>query len=93
MLPAAGVYEALVRSEMLYVPIEPRLENLKMVSSVINLISPEEATLDETYWSGNLVNPVLFNQAVQTACTSGELPNLDTPIEIGHHPALSGPVK
>ncbi|PKY06130.1 hypothetical protein P168DRAFT_280966 [Aspergillus campestris IBT 28561] len=64
-----------------------------MVSSVTNAILPENASLDETYWSANLVSPVKFNQALHTIGNSGELKHVDLLIEIGPHSALAGPIR
>jgi acyl transferase domain-containing protein len=41
------------------------------------------------YWDSNMVNPVLFMQAVDHACAS--MKSLDLIIEFGPHPALKGP--
>lgn len=65
----------------------------KMVSSVTNSVLDQTARLGETYWSSNLRNPVLFNQAVQTILTSDEFADVDVFIEIGPHSAMAGPIK
>lgn len=44
----------------------------------------------DTYWNDNMVNPVLFSQAISLA-VSEEGP-FDIAIEVGPHPALKGPV-
>jgi acyl transferase domain-containing protein len=64
-----------------------------MVSSVTNVILPRTTILDETYWSANLLSPVLFNQAIQTIRSSEEFAHIDTLIEVGPHSALSGPIR
>lgn len=46
-------------------------------------------TLEGTYWMENMVNPVLFAQAVEGALNDTEDPALA--IELGPHPALKGP--
>ncbi|KAL8923718.1 MAG: hypothetical protein Q9208_004470 [Pyrenodesmia sp. 3 TL-2023] len=46
--------------------------------------------LSHIYWKDNMVNPVLFSQAIEAAFT-GESP-FDMVIEVGPHPALKGPV-
>lgn len=44
--------------------------------------------LCDLYWRDNMVNAVLFTEAVQSAATSEEL---NMAIEVGPHPALKGP--
>ncbi|CCF33226.1 hypothetical protein CH063_00138 [Colletotrichum higginsianum] len=93
MLPAVEKYEALVRKARQTSLTRLVSEKAKMVSSVTNSVLPEDAVLDEKYWSANLVSPVLFNQAVQTALTSKDVPKIDILIEVGPHSALSGPIR
>lgn len=45
--------------------------------------------LADTYWSNNMVNPVLFSQAVAYAV--GAVGPFDMALEVGPHPALKGP--
>ncbi|TVY17879.1 Hybrid PKS-NRPS synthetase prlS [Lachnellula arida] len=45
--------------------------------------------LKDTYWNENMVQPVLFSQAVEAALAAKG--PLDMAIEIGPHPALKGP--
>jgi hybrid polyketide synthase/nonribosomal peptide synthetase ACE1 len=45
--------------------------------------------LADTYWSNNMVNPVLFSQAVTYAV--GAAGPFDMALEVGPHPALKGP--
>ncbi|KAL4783545.1 acyl transferase domain-containing protein [Aspergillus varians] len=47
--------------------------------------------LSSTYWNDNMVEPVLFSQAVELAVTAGS--PFDLAIEVGPHPALQGPAK
>ena len=94
MHPAAAKYEALVRRARLNMPLDlPLSLDAKMVSTVTNSILSEETVLDETYWSANLLNPVLFNQTVQTIATAPEFAEVDMLIEVGPHSALSGPIR
>ncbi|KAI1825867.1 hypothetical protein F4861DRAFT_500148 [Xylaria intraflava] len=44
--------------------------------------------LRDSYWDINMVKPVLFKQAVDSACASTDF---DLIIELGPHPALKGP--
>ncbi|KAI0888665.1 uncharacterized protein GGS22DRAFT_61892 [Annulohypoxylon maeteangense] len=46
-------------------------------------------SLEGPYWDSNMLNPVLFKQAVERACL--ETGPFDIAIEIGPHPALKGP--
>ena len=94
MHSAAAKYEALTRRARLDMPLDlPLSVDAKMVSTVTNSILSEGTILDETYWSANLLNPVLFNQAVQTIATAPEFAEVDMLIEIGPHSALSGPIR
>ncbi|CAI7658413.1 unnamed protein product [Penicillium glandicola] len=96
MQPAAAKYEALVRNARQTLDLDgPKLlsDNVQMVSSVTNAIIGRTAILDETYWSANLLSPVLFNQVIQTIGSSAEFDQIDMLIEIGPHSALSGPIR
>ncbi|KAL4749621.1 hypothetical protein BDW72DRAFT_194652 [Aspergillus terricola var. indicus] len=97
MHPASAPYEALVRQARLALGKIPPRSTLpapvRMVSSVTNAILPEDASLDEAYWSANLVSPVKFNQALHTIGNSEELRHVDLLIEIGPHSALAGPIR
>ncbi|RYP64004.1 hypothetical protein DL771_008975 [Monosporascus sp. 5C6A] len=93
MLPAVEKYEALIRQARLGGLKQPKIEKAKMVSSVTNAILAKDEVLDAAYWSANLLNPVLFNQATQTALAHKDLPSIDILIEIGPHSALAGPVR
>lgn len=93
MLPAVEKYEALIRKARQSSLRGHVSDKVMMISSVTNAVLPEDAVLDEKYWSANLVSPVLFNQAVQTALTSNDVPKIDVLIEIGPHSALSGPIR
>ncbi|KAF9884961.1 hypothetical protein FE257_000871 [Aspergillus nanangensis] len=97
MQPASERYEALVRRARLALstslPKGSQSTTVKMVSSVTNAILPDDARLDETYWSANLLSPVKFNQAMQTIGTSNEFRHVDLFVEIGPHSALAGPIR
>lgn len=93
MLPAIERYQGLVAKTKKRVTQTDSSSNIKMVSSVTNSVLPSDAVLNETYWSTNIVNPVLFNQAVQIALNCENTPKVDILIEIGPHSALSGPVR
>jgi acyl transferase domain-containing protein/NADPH:quinone reductase-like Zn-dependent oxidoreductase len=96
MQPAAAKYEALVRNARQTLDLDsPKLlsDNVQMVSSVTNTILARNAVLDESYWSANLLSPVLFSQVIQTIASSAEFDQIDTLIEVGPHSALSGPIR
>ncbi len=43
------------------------------------------------YWSDNMLRPVLFAQALETACSMNTETPFNMAIEVGPHPALKGP--
>lgn len=61
-------------------------------SSVLNGedMSGRHELLKGTYWSSNMISPVLFEKAITTAYTV--LGPFDCALEVGPHPALKGPV-
>ncbi|KAI4118120.1 MAG: hypothetical protein LQ345_001759 [Seirophora villosa] len=94
MAPVAVEYEAAIRKAKEAQPFDlPAPSKAQMVSSVTNSLIPDDAVIDETYWSANLRSPVLFNQAVQTISKHPAFSDVDLLIEIGPHSALSGPIK
>lgn len=95
MVPASEAYRRLVQeSKASVLPFDLPLEtSARMVSSVTNSILPQDAILDEDYFSANLRQPVLFNQAVQTILTAPEFADVDLLVEIGPHSAMSGPIR
>ena len=64
----------------------------KWVSSVHPYEHVPESSLSASYWRRNLESPVLFSQAMQALASSTETA-VDLLIEIGPHPALSGPLR
>ncbi|KAJ6172830.1 KR domain-containing protein [Penicillium chermesinum] len=96
MKPAASRYEALVQRARKVGNLDGgkfATENVRMVSSVTNTVLSETSVLDETYWSANLLNPVLFTQALQIIGSDAEFAHIDTIIEVGPHSALAGPIR
>ncbi|KAI0017755.1 KR domain-containing protein [Xylariomycetidae sp. FL0641] len=94
MEPVAQRYEELIRSANTRRRSSGLVQTpAVMVSSVTNTVLPAGTALDETYWSANLCNPVLFNQAVQTLLTSPRFSDVDLLVEVGPHSAMAGPVK
>ncbi|THW23325.1 putative polyketide synthase [Aureobasidium pullulans] len=64
------------------------------VSSVTGTVH-DATTIDASYWVQNLVQPVLFADAMKTVLTApghtGRAPNII--VEVGPHAALKGPIK
>ncbi|KAJ6020506.1 hypothetical protein N7540_006010, partial [Penicillium herquei] len=89
MLPCAAPYiEAVQRSG---IQIRDRSHaSTTWISSVYGKdIDNVNDSITDTYWSNNMINPVLFSQAVSFAV--GALGPFDMAIEVGPHPALKGP--
>ncbi|RYP76535.1 hypothetical protein DL770_007206 [Monosporascus sp. CRB-9-2] len=82
--PAATRYEDLVqRSRENALPFDlPMTTDTRMVSSVTSSVVPKDTMLGAAYFSSNLRQPVLFNQAIQTIIESDEFANVDMLIEI-----------
>jgi hybrid polyketide synthase/nonribosomal peptide synthetase ACE1 len=89
MLSCAAPYIAAVRK--CGTTVQPRPNGSPTwVSSVYGEnIDDVNDSLSDTYWSNNMINPVLFSQAVTYAV--GALGPFDMALEIGPHPALKGP--
>ncbi|EHA49333.1 lovastatin nonaketide synthase [Pyricularia oryzae 70-15] len=49
----------------------------------------ELGELKSTYWTDNMVKPVLFREAIESAVSGNNL--YDVAVEVGPHPALKGP--
>ncbi len=47
-------------------------------------------SMEANYWAENMINPVLFSQAIE--CSMEECGGFGAVLEIGPHPALKGPV-
>ncbi|KAJ5149740.1 hypothetical protein N7448_001318 [Penicillium atrosanguineum] len=69
--------------------MEPNEDRPTWISSVLSGNSMNAANLREEYWVRNMVQPVLFSSAVETALEYGD--HFDAAIEIGPHAALKGP--
>ncbi|KAH6632037.1 hypothetical protein F5144DRAFT_620943 [Chaetomium tenue] len=70
------------------------VSSVRMFSSVTGQEIGHETVLDGDYWVQNLLNPVLFSQAVKLMSEErydGE--PIDTIVEVGSHSQLGGPVK
>ncbi|KAK8066218.1 Fumagillin dodecapentaenoate synthase [Apiospora hydei] len=66
-------------------------KGVRMFSSVTGQLLDSDSGTDTEYWRGNMVNPVLFDQAVQSLLASDN--HVNFLIEIGPSGALAGPIK
>ena len=74
------------------IKISPPRSDCIWVSSVrgdVELLEGDLLTLQDHYWVENMVQPVLFSQAVECALWNGG--PFDMVVELGPHPALKGP--
>ncbi|KAL8716996.1 MAG: hypothetical protein Q9225_005722 [Loekoesia sp. 1 TL-2023] len=91
MTPTALKYRDLLRNtDLCNVTIPQNRKRCQMISTVSNNFMNDKG-IDSTYWALNLESPVLFNQAILTLTET--MPGLDMVLEIGPHPALSGPIR
>ncbi|KGO64902.1 Acyl transferase/acyl hydrolase/lysophospholipase [Penicillium italicum] len=89
MLSCASPYIAAVRKCGVAIQ-RPPSGSATWISSVYgNNIDNVNDNLADTYWSNNMVKPVLFSQALTYAV--GAAGPFDMALEIGPHPALKGP--
>ncbi|CAG8923339.1 unnamed protein product [Penicillium salamii] len=89
MLSCAAPYIAAIRKCGITIQQRPR-DSPTWISSVYGEnIDQVDDSLADTYWSNNMINPVLFSQAVTYAV--GAAGPFDMSIEVGPHPALKGP--
>jgi hybrid polyketide synthase/nonribosomal peptide synthetase ACE1 len=89
MLPCAAPYiDALQRCA---ITNQPRSDiKTAWISSVYSKeISEVNDNITDTYWSNNMINPVMFSQAVSYAVAA--FGPFDMAVEVGPHPALKGP--
>ena len=92
----SGEYYAAI-ADLRHTPAEETVQQqpVTMVSSVLGY-EVEAAELGPYYWVQNLINPVLFTDAVKElvspADTNGETA-IDLLIEVGPHSALGGPIE
>lgn len=73
------------------ISVQPRSNNgTSWISSVYSKdINDVNDSLTDTYWSNNMINPVMFSQAVSHAVAA--FGPFDMALEVGPHPALKGP--
>ncbi|KAF1934915.1 reducing type I polyketide synthase [Clathrospora elynae] len=92
---ASAQYESMIRrakTGLMQLDM-PLRTDARMVSSVSNSVLGKDALLDESYFSNNLKQPVLFNQALHTILADPQFANVNTLIEIGPHSAMAGPIR
>lgn len=84
--PAVKYLEALATTHV----SPPKAENGTIwVSSVYGRNEPNHSDLEAKYWKDNMVQPVLFHEALRAALEQHG--PFDLAIEVGPHPALKGP--
>ncbi|OLN94033.1 Lovastatin nonaketide synthase 4 [Colletotrichum chlorophyti] len=81
MAAAADEYLSLLQSVL-----HPTRPSTPFYSSVLGTTLCNSSDFSPTYWRDNMVSPVLFRQTVKCLLSKSS-------IEIGPHPALSGPLK
>ena len=91
MLAPGEAYLEAIRACGVKVNRERTENSCNWFSSVTASDKPMEAIddLQDVYWRDNMINPVLFAEAIKNAAASDEHINLA--IEVGPHPALKGP--
>lgn len=89
MLPCAAPYIAAM--QRCAISVQPRSDTrTAWISSVYSKdIKDINDSLTDTYWSNNMINPVMFSQAVSHAVAA--FGPFDMALEVGPHPALKGP--
>lgn len=89
MLSCSAPYIAAIRKCGISIQ-RPPTGSATWISSVYgDSIENVTDNLADTYWSNNMVNPVLFSQAITYAV--GAAGPFDMAVEVGPHPALKGP--
>lgn len=89
MLPCAGPYLRSLETCRILVR-EPSADCFWFSSTRDDDSQNDASDLAGKYWVDNMVNPVLFSQAMSRALSSA---SFDLALEIGPHPALQGPAK
>ncbi|KLU92414.1 hypothetical protein MAPG_11360 [Magnaporthiopsis poae ATCC 64411] len=95
MVPVGQVYDSLLSkatSDLSEADKAWRRPRITWVSSVTGA-EFTDGSVDPKYWSRNLCSRVLFDEAVVTLCKHHALDKVKAMVEIGPHPALSGPFK
>lgn len=87
MLPCSNAYKTSLQA--CDIQVRNPLPDFAWFSSVYgDIITDAENKLKDVYWDSNMINPVLFSQAIEKAFSKG---SSDIALEIGPHPALKGP--
>jgi hybrid polyketide synthase/nonribosomal peptide synthetase ACE1 len=89
MLACAAPYIAAIRNCGITIQSRPSGSPTWISSVYGENIDEVNDSLADTYWSNNMINPVLFSQAVTYAV--GVAGPFDMALEVGPHPALKGP--
>ncbi|CAI7658829.1 unnamed protein product [Penicillium glandicola] len=89
MISCAAPYIAAIRECGVTIQRPPTGSAIWISSVYGDNIENVNDNLADTYWSNNMVKPVLFSQAVTYAV--GAAGPFDMALEIGPHPALKGP--
>ncbi|KAI0000734.1 hypothetical protein F4779DRAFT_635566 [Xylariaceae sp. FL0662B] len=86
MAPCSGPYLKSLKS--CNIKVQDPFPDCPWYSSTHEELFHLESEIAGSYWVANMVQPVLFMQAMEKAVSHG---NFDVVIEIGPHPALKGP--
>lgn len=89
MLPCAAPYIEALQNCRIRIQNRSDIATTWISSVYGKSIETVNDSLVDTYWSNNMINPVLFSQAVSYATAA--LGPFDMAIEVGPHPALKGP--
>lgn len=88
MYPCSEPYVAALKSVAVKIQSpDPTCTWYSSVKPHVRMQVTEE--LSDTYWKDNMVNTVLFSQAIESAVM--EMSKFDLALEVGPHPALKGP--
>jgi hybrid polyketide synthase/nonribosomal peptide synthetase ACE1 len=90
MRPSSDRYINLLRKSRIILR-QPPVSACAWYSSVTGekMAWADAGILTDTYWNDNMINPVLYSQAVESAVA--DLGPFSLAIEVGPHPALRGP--
>ncbi|KAF2656390.1 hypothetical protein K491DRAFT_778066 [Lophiostoma macrostomum CBS 122681] len=96
MQALGNLYEEEAKAGLRQIALLAESELLKPQARWVSSVCPEELTeemeIGPSYWRRNLESPVLFAQAIEVL-VGHSTEELDVLLEIGPHPALSGPIK
>ncbi|KAI1644130.1 uncharacterized protein F4817DRAFT_347767, partial [Daldinia loculata] len=72
------------------IQVQPRKDSCVWISTVTGDCIRNLESLQDVYWTDNLVRPVLFSKAIEL--TMHDMVPFDIALEVGPHPVLNGPV-